>query len=318
MLDKVERRKFLKATPAATARFFVFVCFFLMLAGVAFAQNEGEKYVLDSLKMLLVVRTIESDILIETYVDGKEYAATGHYKEQTLPKATPESFLRSMYRLEINFPMNVSTAGNSKPNRMTLICHPSEDRGKNQITCYTCIEGDETFRTVDLAKVEARLKAANNKPVFAQVSEIRSFGGLAGTMRQICQFYEFAAPIQENLHDEKTVATWKLTGTLRSQHHKDFLEKFGGLDKNEHNPTDFPSDIEIWLGRHNDFPYKIRYLRRTSEESSQKTLLFQKSFYKVNVDGTPIPESKFAPLTPPEGVFSIQDDTENFIKTLGL
>ena len=137
-------------------------------------------------------------------------------------------------------------------------------------------------------------------------------------MRQISRFYEFSAPTQENLQDEEAIPTWKLTGTLRSIYHKELLKQFGGLDKKGQYPADFPSDIEVWLGRHNDFPYKIRYLRRISEKSSQRVLLFQESFYKVNVNGTPIPASKFAPLTPPEDVLSVQDNTEDFIKILGL
>ena len=297
---------------------FVFVGFVLLFGEVARAQNEGDKCVLDSLKMLLAVRTIECDIWIETYVEGKEYIAKGHYAEQTLPKATPSSFLRSMYRLEIYFP-NVPTANDSKANMMTLVCHPSEDQVKNQISRYTCIEGNQSFTTIDLAGLERRLKAAGNKEaVFAQISEVRNLGGLAGMMRQISRFYEFSAPTQENLQDEETVATLKLTGSLRSIYHTDLLKQFGGLDSKGQYPLDFPSDMEIWLGRHNDFPYKIRYLRRVSEKSSQKKPLFQESFYKVSVDGPPIPSSQFAPLTPPGNILSVQDETANVLKALGL
>jgi hypothetical protein len=112
-----------------------------------------------------------------------------------------------------------------------------------------------------------------------------------------------------------------LTGTLQNRHGQNLLERFGGLDKKGHYPADFPSDIEIWLGRHNDFPYKIRYLRRTSEKSEQKDLLFQQSFYKVVLNDTPFlpfTDLKFAPLKFSEDVFSVQDETEQFIKALGL
>ena len=268
--------------------------------------------------MLLSARTIESDIRIETYVDGKEYTARGRYEEQSLSGVAPGTFLRSMYRLEIFFSMNSPVASGSGPNIMTLVCHPSEDRDRNQIVRYTSIEGDQKFSTIDLAKLEERLKAANQEAVFAQVSEVRNLGGLAGMMRQIQRFYEFAAPTQENLQDEETVATLKLAGTLRSIYYKDMLKRFGGLNKKGQYPADFPSDIEVWLALHNDFPYKIRYLRRTSEKSSQKEPLFQETFYNVNVNGTPIPAARFAPLSPPENVFSVQDETEDFIKSLGL
>ena len=282
------------------------------------AQNEGDRYIQDSLRMLLSARTIEGDIRIETYAEGKKYTAHGSYAEQALPQITPGTFLRSMYRLEINF-INLPMAHNSKPNRMTLVCHPSEDSKRNLITRYICIEGNESFSSINLAKVEEQLKAVRPGTVaFANVSEVRYWGGLAGMMRQISRFYEFATATQENLQDEETVPTWKLTGTLKSIYSKELLTQFGGTNKKGHYPADFPSDIEVWLGRHNDFPYKIRYLRRVSENSSRKEPLFQESFFKVNVNGPPIPASKFAPLTPPENVSNVQDVTENYLRELGL
>ena len=283
----------------------------------AIAQSEGDRYIQDSLKMLLSARTIEGEIRIETYMDGKKYTAHGSYAEQALPQATPGKFLRSMYRLEINF-INLPMASNSKPNRMTLVCHPSEDKNRNLITRYTCIEGNESFSSVNLTKVAERLQAAKQVAAFVNVSEVRHWGGLAGTMRQISRFYEFTTATQENLQDEETVPTWKLTGTLKNIYYKELLAQFGGTNKKGQYPLDFPSDIEVWLGRHNDFPYKIRYLRRISENSSRKEPLFQESFFKVNVNGTPIPASKFAPLTPPENVSNVQDVTENYLQELWL
>lgn len=288
-----------------------------ILGHVASAQNEGDVYIQNSLKALLAARTIEGDIRIETYVDGHEYIARGRYEEQVLPGALVGTFLRSMYRLEINFSMPPSNAADSEQNRMTLVCHPSEDREQNQIDRYTSIEGVRSFSTIDLTRLEERLQSSNNKTVFAHISEVRNLGGLAGTMRQIQRFYEFALPSPETLQEEKSLAVWKLTGTLRTTYQEELLARFGGLDSKGRYPVDFPSDVEIWLGLHNDFPYKIRYSRRLSETVPQKELLFQESFYKVTVNGTPIPATKFTPLNPPENVFP-QDDTEKTIKDLGL
>ena len=280
------------------------------------AQGIGDEYVQGSLKALLAARTIECDLRIETLVDGKEYAAWGNYVEQILPRATPNSFLRSVFRLEINFSMNSLKASDAELNQMTLVCY--EDGGSHQIDRYTAIEGVKSGSTIDLKRIEEHLKAANREIFFSQASEVRNLGGLAGMMRQIIRFYEFSLPTQENLQDGEMIPTLKLTGTLRGIHRKELLTRFGGLDEKGQYPKDFPSNIELWLGRHNDFPYKIRYLRRTSEKSEQKTLLFQESFYKVSLNGTPIPASKFTPLPFPEDVFSVQDDTENLIKALGL
>lgn len=282
-----------------------------------FAQGGGDKYIQDALKTLLALRTLECDIRIETYVDGKEYTARGRYEEQTLPKITPNMFLRSMYRLEIYFSMNSSQGKDAEPNRMTLVCHPSDDRVWNQIERYTCVEGVKNFTTIDLTRLEERLKAASKESVFAQISEVRNLGGIAGAMRQIQRFYTFAAPVQETLQEDETIAAWKLTGTLQTIYQKELLSLFGESDKKGHYPPDFPSDVEVWLGLHNNFPYKVRYLRRQSEQSSQREPILQESFYRVILNGTPIPVSKFTPLTPPDNVFP-QDETDNVIKMLGL
>lgn len=290
----------------------------LMAGNVVRAQGAGDKYILDSLRTLLAARTIESDIRIETFVDGREYIARGYYAEQALPRAAPHSFLRSVYRLDIHFAMNSSMPHHSEPNCLTLVCHASEDGAIHQIQQYTFIEGVPFYRTIDLKKLEERVKASNRRNFFSQVSEVRNLGGLAGMMRQISHFYEFSLLTHENLHDEEPIPVLKLTGTLRSDHIERLLPHFGGLNKKGEYPSDFPSDIEVWLGRHDDFPYKICYLRRITENSERKELLFQKSFYKVVLNGSPPPDSKFAPLTPPEGIFQAVDDTEDVIRSLGL
>lgn len=289
----------------------------LAVSGTANAQSAGDKCIQDSLQMLLAMRSLECDIRIKSLVDSNEYAAWGQYAEQMLPQTSPNSFVRSLYRLEINFLTPPVNSG-GEPNRMTLVCCASEDRKTYRVEKYTSVEGAQSFGSIDLKILERRLKETNREIFFSQVSEVRNLGGLAGMMRQIHRFYEFLPPSQEDLHDEETVPAWKLTGTLRSIPRKELLVRLGGLNKRGQYPPDFPSDVEVWLGRHNYFPYKIRYLRRTSEKSEQKDLLFQESFYHIVQNGPPIPDTRFEPMKIPEGVFSKQDVTEDFIKALGL
>jgi len=281
----------------------------------AFAQGEGDRYVLGSLNTLLAVNTIESDIRIETYVEGREYTARGRYEEQALPRipGQPPPFLRSMHRLEIFF---LPVPGNPEPNRMTLVCRPGTDGERGQMERYLSIEGNRFFGTVDLTILEERIR--NSRMItFTQINEVRNLGGLAGKMRQISRFYTFSAHTQEMLQDGETIPTLKLTGKLRGEHYEWLLSLFGGLDARGRYPAAFPSDIELWLGRHNDFPYQIRYLRRISEDSERMELLLQETFFNVVLNGAPIPAARFAPLVPPDDMFGV-DDTENFIGGLGL
>ncbi|MDR0520967.1 MAG: hypothetical protein LBH00_03830 [Planctomycetaceae bacterium] len=301
---------------------FTFITFY---TAAAFPQD-GDRFIADSLKMLSAVRTVECDLLIDTVANSKEYSARGSYQEQVLPNTAGNAFLRSMYRLEIYFSMALSAARDADPNRMTLVCHPSEDREKNRIERYTSVEGVKTFSTIDLGKLEEKLRNAGhtaqnnteNSMVFAQISEVRYLGGLAGMMRQIARTYEFDAPVQEILPGEEKVPVLKLTGSIRHTLHKELLPRFGGLNKKGQYPAGYPSDIEISLGRHNDFPYKIRYLRRQAEGSDKKELLLQETFSNVKVNAAPIPVSVFDPLNVPAEVFQVKDETENFLRSLGL
>ena len=289
----------------------------LAACSTAFAQGEGDRYVLGSLNTLLTANTIESEIRIATFVDGGEYTARGHYEEQALPRIPGQSppFLRSMHRLEIFF-INTPMAGSAETNRMTLVSRPGTDGGRGQMERYTSIEGVRTFHTIDLTVLEERIR--NSRAItFTQVSEVRNLGGLAGKMRQIGRFYAFSAPTQEILQDGETIPTLRLTGRLRSEHYEWLLAHFGGLDARGRYPVDFPSDIELWLGRHNDFPYQIRYLRRISPDSERKELLLQETFFNVVLNGAPIPAARFAPLIPPDDVFGV-DGTDDLIRTLGL
>lgn len=285
---------------------------------IVFAQGEGDKYILGSQKMLLNANTIECDIRIETVVDGKEHSARGNYKEQALSRKTlgqPAPFMRSTFRLHLS--MNSLSPGSDEQNQMTIVCRPQANGERSLIERYTCIEGVKSFTVIDLVRLEEKLKMTNRELFFTQVSEVRNLGGLSGMMRQISRFYEFSVHSQENLQDDEMIPTLKLTGQLRNVHHKALLERFGGTDKNGNYPLNFPSDMEVWLGRHDDFPYKIRYLRRISENSERKELLFQETLFNVVLDGPPIPVEDFFPLIPPDGTFT-KDDTDDFLKSLGL
>jgi len=323
----LQRKKVPFDSVYGMAVYSIAVLAFLTAGNAVFAQGEGDQFVRNSLNSLLTLRNVECDIRLETFVEGREYAARGRYAEQVLPQAARQTFLRSVYRLDINFSMGSPPAAHAAgPNQLTLVCHASEDGGVHLIEQYTSIEGVKVFSTVDLKRLENRLRTSQRDVFFSQASEVRNLGGLAGKMRQISRFYEFSLPVQENLpvptrdnlQKEETVPTLKLTGALRGAYQNDLLARFGGLDQRGHYPAEFPSDIEIWLGQLDDFPYKIRYLRRTSENSDQRTLLFQETYFNVVLNEQTIPSARFARLTIPEDIFRVSDETDHVLWTLGL
>ncbi|MDR0338318.1 MAG: hypothetical protein LBI18_14675 [Planctomycetaceae bacterium] len=282
----------------------------------------GGKYLQQSINRILTLKTIESDIRMDVRVDGVEYSARGRYEEQALPKPLAGEFLRSMYRLDINFLTNIPAVPGSEPNRMTVVCHLSEDREQNQIWQYISIEGEKAFNIIKISPVENAIRKSKREPRFSQISEVRNLGGLAGQLRQIDRFYEFTTPAQpEMLEEGGSFVVWKIAGVIRPSYFDSLMNQFGGLGKKKKYPLDFPSDVEIWIGRQDGFPYKIRYLNRPSEKSVKRSLLLQSSYFNVILDGEEIPVIRFAAFEQGEhleGVFGFQDVTASFIQSLGL
>ncbi|GHT14847.1 hypothetical protein FACS1894170_12160 [Planctomycetales bacterium] len=277
----------------------------------------------NTLDVLLRTKTIEADIRLETTVDGKQYSATGRYEEQVLTnpvKNTIPPFLRSQYRLEVNFSMNSQQESTSDVNRMTLICHiDKNDKDNCVIEKFTSVEGVKRFSSINIAKLEERLKAANQENVFVQIGEVRNLGGIAAMVRQIKRYYDFSPEVtMENLTGSETIPTVKLSGTLKNAYYKELLEHFGGLDKKGLHPSDFPTDVNIWIGRHNDFPYQVCYFNRQSPQSNVKKPLLQETYQHVLMNGDPIPDLKFERLKVSDEVFTLKDDTDSFLRSLGL
>ena len=274
--------------------------------------------------MLLRMQNLECDLRIDVFVDGKAYAAKGRYAEQALPNARPNAFFRSVYRLDIDFSLALPSANAMEPNRMILVCHTSDHGTGHQVDRYTHIEGNRYSSTVDLNRLADRLLSTNREVFFTQVSEVRNLGAMAGMMRQMYRFYEFTHLRREDLQHEETIPAVKLTGTLRNIYYRELLSKFGGLSDQGDYPPGFPSDVEVWIGMHDYFPYKIRYLRKTSSQHSEqiqtapKELLFQEAFFNVVINGPTLPDFRFAPLNLPEGVFRPEDETDRVIQMLGL
>jgi hypothetical protein len=315
-------RRFRLSIFDKTACVFVFTCFFSVLCSDSAGQT-AEQYLNDSLEVLLRTKTIEADIRLETTVDGKQYTATGRYEEQALAntaKTAAPAFLRSQYRLEVNFSMNSQQESTSDVNRMTLICHIDKNDKENCVVeKFTSVEGVKRFSSINIAKLEERLKAANQEKVFVQIGEVRHLGGIAAMVRQINRYYDFSPEvIMENLTGSETIPTVRLSGTLKNAYYKELLEHFGGLDKKGRHPPDFPTDVDVWIGRHNDFPYQVCYFNRQSPQSNAKKTLLQETYQHVIMNGDPIPDLKFERLKVSDEVFTLKDDTDSFMRSLGL
>ncbi|MDR0869934.1 MAG: hypothetical protein LBN39_03995 [Planctomycetaceae bacterium] len=294
--------------------------FLLYLAQLAAAEENRltGKFVLEqTIKSVAAIKTIESDIRMDVFVDGIEFSARGRYEEQAVPKPAATPFLRSMYRLDVNFLSDVPAAPGSERNRMTLVCHLDTDREKNQIWQYTSIEGTKTLNAIKISLLEDAVKRSGKLPYFGSVSEVRNLGGLAAQLKQLAVFYDFDTLQKDTGKDN----VWKITGAVRKEHFDKLIARFGGIDKKKRYPSDFPSDAEIWIGRDDFFPYKIIYYNRPSENSPKRNILYRSSYFNTKLNSTEIPPEMFATFEEgeyPDGVFGLLDITAVVIRSLGL
>ncbi len=301
--------------PRSVFRHLCVVCYVLCAAS-CFAQN-----VLDqSIAAIQSHQTIECNLRMSVWVDGIEYASRGRYEEQAVSAGTPNNFLRSMYRLDINDISDVSLTPGTDPNRMTVVCHVAANRENSQIWQYKSVEGQKSLRFIRTNPLETAIRNSKKRTDLSCIAEVENLGGLAGTLKQIARLYEFTAePVEDQ---EADMSVWKWTGTLRKERYDVLLKQFGGLGKKNALPSDFPSDIEVHIGQGDAFPYKITFLNRPYEDSKKRTPLSETTYFDVILNGEPIPAGNFPPFSEngrrPEGLFNFQDDTNLTIRALGL
>lgn len=256
---------------------------------------------------------------LDVVVDGVAFSARGRYVEQALTHPISE-FQRSMFRQDLNFLMDMPTTPGSEPNRMTIVCYASTDYEKGRIWRYRSVEGNKSIDFIRLADLENAIKRSRKPDLHRTAGETWNLGGLVGMLKQIDRFYEIDEVVQDGGSDENT-PLWKMTGKLRKPYFDSFAKPLGGVDKKGRYPSELPSDLEIHLGRHDLFPYKIRYLNRPSEASSSLRMLSEIAYFDVLLNGEEIPELHFMTFDRgemSEGVFDFQDATRSFIRSLGL
>ena len=298
------------------------LCLGVLLGNPVFAQtgsSNAERLFNAMLVHLQSLHIIEAGVRVEVFVMGKEYVARGKYEEQRLSNPPPGDFQRSMYRLTLNF--DALTFPSSEPNRLMIVCHPTSDRETGRLWKYTSIEGNKSVEYVMLAKLEDAVRRTNKQATIGNVGETKNLGGLVGTLKQIARFYEFTDPPQKNvLEGGESQSVWRIVGSLRTDFEESMAKAFGGLDKKTKNfPNQMPTNVEIYIGTDDAFPYKIEYQNRPKTDSPKRTALTRIVYFDVFLNGEPIPELKFSAFDKgdlPEGVFQPTDITDRVIRSI--
>ncbi len=304
----------------------LFSSLFIMLNVAAAQENrpnsQAEQVFGAMLNGAHAFNTVDANLRMDIYIGDKEYSAKGKYQEQRLVSPPPGDFQRSMYRLELVFAMDVPSVPGSEPNRLTIVCHPVQDRESGRIWKYTSIEGEKSVKFIKISKLEDAIKASKNISVGGTIAETPFCGGLAGTMKQLGRSYSFAgSPQSVVLSGKEKIAVWRISGTLQPAVWELLIPQFGGKDSKGNNPPHLPTDVEVYIGKENAFPYKVEYWNRPTADSTKRTLLNRMSFVDVSLNGEPLAEYKFSTFDNnelPQGVLSTEDSTPNVLQSLGI
>lgn len=296
--------------------FFLFSIFFYPCE-IGANEKNGAIILQKSIHSIMSLKTIECSLRLNIVVDGIEYQARGKYEEQTLLQPV-SNFQRSVFRQDVYFPMDMPSKPGDEANRMTIICHCSKDRQNGRIWVYKSIEGEKTLQFIRLAALEDAINRSEMQKILPTVGSAQKLGGLAGTLQEISNTYDFQEQAEQTvLDDANKTPVWKIKGMLKKVHFDRLINAWGGLKKKDQYPVELASDIEVHLGRNDFFPYKIRYLNRNSEKTEPNRIVSEVTYFDIMLNGEEIPEYRFTAFKQ-DGVFNFQDVTDHYIWSLGL
>lgn len=280
-------------------------------------EKDGENVLKKSIQSILSLKTIECNLRLNITVDGIDYPARGKYEEQSLSQPV-STFQQSVFRQDVHFPMDMPSKPGDEANRMTIVCHCSQDRQNGRIWIYKSIEGTKMLHFIRLAALEDAILRAKKQGDYTTVGVTPRLGGLAGSLKEILETYDFQEQVEHVvLDDADKTPVWKIKGSLKQIHFDNLVRAWGGLKKRGQYPVELASDIEIFLGQTDFFPHRIRYLNRNSETEEPHRVLSEITYFDIVLNGEGIPEYRFTAFKQ-DGIFNLHDVTKDYIKALGL
>lgn len=297
---------------------YAFLFYFLMsFYPICFAQNDhlsrSSHFVVDQArKRLFALRSLKANIRMNVYIDKNEFSAQGKYVEESLA-AAPGEIKRSRFRVDLDFPLSTTDSQAEILNEIRIVCDA------NRINRFQSIEGIRTLAYINVDAVLDAVKRSPRKAEYASLGEMGGIGGISGVIDYLKNVYEFEESAQESfLKSKPPLPVWKLAGKLRRAQLDMHLTRLGWSENSkEPFPSHLPTEIEIFLGKDDYFPYRIHYYN-TSPRNGKKNLITQLVFCDVITNEGDIPDYQFTINNLPKGIGVPVDMTAEYINSLGL
>ncbi len=246
-------------------------------------------------------RSVSANIVYHLNLFGQRPVGQGVYLEQRSERGV-------LLRYESRFQL----AG--EPSSLLQVCDG------RYLWVYRKLGDEETLSQVDLRRVQQELEATGNLDKIVAVGWWPGLGGIPRLLRQLHDYLQFG-PVEEDQLDDRNgpVPVWKLRGRWKPERLAESLpdrktkaaERLGpGVL-----PGHVPDRVVLYLGKTDEFPYRIEYRRRASgaKDAADRPLLTMQ-LHTVHLNATVHP-THF--LYNP-GDLECVDRTIPFLKELGL
>ncbi|MDR3109968.1 MAG: hypothetical protein LBU65_09845 [Planctomycetaceae bacterium] len=298
---------------------FIIVLLLMITSIKSFAQNreaanESVPIISATMSKLRSHESLKANIRMDITLDGEEYATQGKYVEEEATITSGDDLSRSRFRLDLNFPLSSSESLGKGLNKMTVICD------KEIVWQYISIENNTWLNKIDINKVLDAIKKSPKKSKFSTVGGITGLGGLGGLVRSIRDNYVFTnEPVDFLLKGKTPLKVWKISGTMQPDLRGRLETELGKTKEQTIFPSHLPTDVEIYVGQDDDFPYRVHYYNTPDPNHPQtRTSITQLVFFDVLINDGTIPSYLFKSSFDQNNTSGQNDITDDFIKSLGL
>ncbi|MGL4942141.1 MAG: hypothetical protein ACRC46_02995 [Thermoguttaceae bacterium] len=293
-------------------RFAILCCVILLVFGSVFAADvapvssatSAVSLLQRSAATILIHNTIRATLRLDVELAGDVQTAEGQYIEQRNDDPTSTMIGQTMFRLDLQFPLDASAPVGAEPNSMTVVCNA------RSISHYTAIEGVKRLERIVVKDLDKAIHESKVVSIPYTLSGLGGLGGLAGMVKQLIVYYDFSSPPETFvLEGKESFPVWKLTGTLKPA----WQERLAAAQTLS--PTAIPTEVEVILGRDELFPYRVHYFHRRDAKTT--VTVARLIFAELVFGGEPAPLFKFETFdrTLPHGII-LEDVTDSYIKAL--
>jgi len=249
-------------------------------------------------------RSVSAKIRHSVDLFGQKPVGSGLYLERRSPREL-------QFRLEIRIQLG------DDPSSLLHVCDG------RYLWMYRKLGDSESLSRIDVARVQRALEESGDMGRMASIGQWPGLGGLPRLLRGLYAAFEFTSVEETRLAAQLPV--WKLRGEWRKEklarllpEHKDAVKK-GKLVNLSQLPEHLPDHVLVFLGRTDEFPYRIEYRRRKArpgkgEGISEDRSLVVMELFEVDLNA-PIHPTRF--LYAP-GDLEYADETRRFLEEQGL